>query len=133
MDTFVDSSWYFLRYFDPHNDEAPFDRGSSTTGARSTSTSAASTTRPVHLLYARFFIKVLNDLGLVGFREPFARLFHQGWVQHGRHEDVEVEGQRPRPRRARRRRTAPTPSVSTSSSSARPTRTWSGRRAASRA
>ena len=83
MDTFVDSSWYFLRYCDPHNDTAAFDRRSSTTGCRSTSTSAASTTPKGHLLYSRFFIKVLNDIGLVGFREPFQRLFHQGWVKQG--------------------------------------------------
>jgi leucyl-tRNA synthetase len=83
MDTFVDSSWYFLRYVDPHNDRAPFDREvvdywlpvdqyiggiDHTTG---------------HLLYSRFFVKALNDFGMLGFREPFARLFHQGWVQMG--------------------------------------------------
>jgi len=78
MDTFVDSSWYYLRYADPRNDRAPFDRAivdywlpvdqyvggiDHTTG---------------HVLYSRFFVKALNDKGLVGFREPFARLFHQG-------------------------------------------------------
>ncbi|HKI91632.1 MAG TPA: leucine--tRNA ligase [Gaiellaceae bacterium] len=83
MDTFVDSSWYFIRYVDPHNDRAPFDRHvvdywlpvdqyiggiDHTTG---------------HLLYSRFFVKALNDFGMLGFREPFARLFHQGWVQMG--------------------------------------------------
>jgi leucyl-tRNA synthetase len=83
MDTFVDSSWYFLRYVDPHNDEAPFDR------------TAVDYWLPVslyiggidhltgHLLYSRFFVKAMNDMGMVGFREPFARLFHQGWVQMG--------------------------------------------------
>jgi leucyl-tRNA synthetase len=83
MDTFVDSSWYFLRYCDPHNDHAAFDR------------SIVDYWMPVdqyvggidhatgHLLYSRFFVKVMNELGLVDFREPFARLFHQGWVRQG--------------------------------------------------
>ncbi len=83
MDTFVDSSWYFLRYVDPHNDTAPWDREvvdywlpvSQYIGGIDHTTG--------HLLYARFFVKALNDMGLVGFREPFARLFHQGWVQMG--------------------------------------------------
>jgi leucyl-tRNA synthetase len=83
MDTFVDSSWYFLRYVDPHNSEAAFDRGvvdywlpvSQYIGGIDHATG--------HLLYSRFFVKALNDMGLVGFREPFARLFHQGWVQMG--------------------------------------------------
>ena len=84
MDTFVDSSWYFLRYCDPHNDAAPFDRASSpTTGCPVDQYIGGIEHAMMHLLYARFFIKVLNDLGLVGFREPFQRLFHQGWVRQG--------------------------------------------------
>ncbi|HEY3543967.1 MAG TPA: leucine--tRNA ligase [Gaiellaceae bacterium] len=83
MDTFVDSSWYFLRYIDSHNDEAPFDRFvvdywlpvSQYIGGIDHSTG--------HLLYSRFFVKAMNDWGMVGFREPFARVFHQGWVQLG--------------------------------------------------
>ncbi|HZD88292.1 MAG TPA: leucine--tRNA ligase [Gaiellaceae bacterium] len=83
MDTFVDSSWYFMRYVDPHNDEAPFDRSvvdywmpvDQYIGGIDHSTG--------HLLYSRFFVKAMNDWGLVGFREPFARLFHQGWVTLG--------------------------------------------------
>ena len=83
MDTFVDSSWYFLRYIDSHNDEAPFDRFvvdywlpvSQYIGGIDHSTG--------HLLYSRFFVKAMNDWGMVGFREPFARLFHQGWVTLG--------------------------------------------------
>ena len=127
MDTFVDSSWYFLRYADPHNDRAPFDREIVDYWLPVDQYIGGIDHATGHLLYARFFVKVLNDLGLVGFREPFARLFHQGWVP-GRREDVEVEGQRRRARRARRRATAPTPCGSTSSSWARPTRTWSGPR-----
>jgi leucyl-tRNA synthetase len=83
MDTFVDSSWYFLRYIDSHNDEAPFDRFvvdywlpvSQYIGGIDHSTG--------HLLYSRFFVKAMNDWGMVGFREPFERVFHQGWVTLG--------------------------------------------------
>ena len=83
MDTFVDSSWYFIRYVDPHNGHAAFDRGvvdywlpvSQYIGGIDHSTG--------HLLYSRFFVKAMNDWGLLGFREPFARLFHQGWVTLG--------------------------------------------------
>ena len=103
MDTFVDSSWYFLRYIDSHNDEAPFDRFvvdywlpvSQYIGGIDHSTG--------HLLYSRFFVKAMNDWGMVGFREPFARVFHQGWVHARRHEDVEDEGERRGAGRGRRR------------------------------
>jgi leucyl-tRNA synthetase len=83
MDTFVDSSWYFLRYCDPHNDGAAFDREITDywmpvdhyTGGVDHST--------VHLIYARYFMKVLNELGLVGAREPFKRFFGNGFVTRG--------------------------------------------------
>jgi leucyl-tRNA synthetase len=81
MDTFVDSSWYFLRYCDPRNDEAPFDRAIVDSWMPINQYVGGIDHATGHLLYSRYFTKVLNDLGLVGFREPFARLFHQGWVQ----------------------------------------------------
>jgi leucyl-tRNA synthetase len=81
MDTFVDSSWYFLRYCDPHNDQAPFDRRLVDYWCPVDQYIGGIDHATGHLLYSRFFVKVLNDLNLVGFREPFARLFHQGWVQ----------------------------------------------------
>jgi leucyl-tRNA synthetase len=81
MDTFVDSSWYFLRYCDPHNDQAPFDRAIVDAWMPINQYVGGIDHATGHLLYSRYFAKVLNDLGLVGFREPFARLFHQGWVQ----------------------------------------------------
>ena len=80
MDTFVDSSWYFLRYLDPHNDEAAWDAEAPTTGCRSTSTSAASSTRSCTCMYARFFTKALADMGYLGVQEPFASLFTQGMI-----------------------------------------------------
>jgi leucyl-tRNA synthetase len=83
MDTFVDSSWYFLRYCDPHNDEAAFDREIVDYWMPVDQYIGGIDHATGHLLYSRFFIKVMNDLGLVGFREPFARLFHQGWVRLG--------------------------------------------------
>ena len=83
MDTFVDSSWYFLRYVDPHNDEAPFDRRLVDYWCPITHYIGGIDHATGHLLYSRFFVKVMNELGLLGFREPFARLFHQGWVTMG--------------------------------------------------
>jgi leucyl-tRNA synthetase len=83
MDTFVDSSWYFLRYCDPHNDSAPFDRAIVDYWMPVDQYIGGIDHATGHLLYSRFFVKVMNELGLVGFREPFARLFHQGWVRLG--------------------------------------------------
>jgi leucyl-tRNA synthetase len=83
MDTFVDSSWYFLRYCDPRNDTAPFDREIIDYWMPVDQYVGGIDHAKGHLLYSRFFIKVLHDLGLVGFDEPFQRLFHQGWVKQG--------------------------------------------------
>ncbi len=82
MDTFVDSSWYFMRYADPSNDEAPFDRGTVDYWLPVRQYIGGIEHAILHLLYARFFTKVLNDLGHVGFREPFLRLFTQGMIYH---------------------------------------------------
>ncbi len=83
MDTFVDSSWYFLRYCDPRNDEAPFERGVIDYWLPVDQYIGGVEHAVMHLLYARYFCKVMNDLGLVGFREPFPRMFNHGWVHMG--------------------------------------------------
>ena len=83
MDTFVDSSWYFLRYCDPHNDQAPWDRRIVDFWMPVDQYVGGIDHATGHLLYSRFFVKALNDFGLLGFREPFQRLFHQGWVRQG--------------------------------------------------
>jgi leucyl-tRNA synthetase len=83
MDTFVDSSWYFLRYVDPHNDQEPFDRAAVDYWLPVSLYIGGVDHLTGHLLYSRFFVKAMNDMGMLGFREPFARLFHQGWVQMG--------------------------------------------------
>jgi leucyl-tRNA synthetase len=83
MDTFVDSSWYFLRYCDPHNDQAAFDRRIVDYWMPIDQYIGGIDHATGHLLYSRFFIKALNDFDLVGVREPFQRLFHQGWVRQG--------------------------------------------------
>ncbi len=82
MDTFVDSSWYFIRYCDPHNDAAPWDRAVADYWLPVNQYIGGVEHAILHLLYARFFTKVLNELGLVGFREPFARLFTQGMLHY---------------------------------------------------
>jgi leucyl-tRNA synthetase len=83
MDTFVDSSWYFLRYCDPHNDQAPWDRRIVDYWMPVDQYIGGIDHATGHLLYSRFFVKVLNDFDLIGVREPFQRLFHQGWVRQG--------------------------------------------------
>jgi len=83
MDTFVDSSWYFLRYCDPHNDQAAFERRLVDYWMPIDQYIGGIDHAKGHLLYSRFFVKAMNDFGLLGFREPFQRLFHQGWVTQG--------------------------------------------------
>ncbi|HEX7255749.1 MAG TPA: class I tRNA ligase family protein, partial [Gaiellaceae bacterium] len=83
MDTFVDSSWYYLRYVDPRNDQAPFDRRLVDYWCPVTQYIGGIDHATGHLLYSRFFVRVMKEMGLVGFGEPFGRLFHQGWVQMG--------------------------------------------------
>jgi leucyl-tRNA synthetase len=83
MDTFVDSSWYFLRYIDPHNDHAPYDREVADYWGPVDFYQGGVDHATVHMIYARFYMKALNDLGLIGFREPFIRFHGNGWVQLG--------------------------------------------------
>jgi leucyl-tRNA synthetase len=80
MDTFVDSSWYFIRYADARNDREPFSRAMADYWLPVNQYIGGVEHAILHLLYARFFVKVMNDLDLVGFREPFARLFTQGML-----------------------------------------------------
>jgi len=83
MDTFVDSSWYFYRYTDPHNDKAPFDKEKVRYWFTIDQYVGGITHAILHLLYSRFFCKVMRDLGMVQHDEPIARLFTQGMVQKG--------------------------------------------------
>jgi len=83
MDTFVDSSWYFYRYCDPRNDKAPYDSAKVGYWFPIDQYIGGITHAILHLLYSRFWCKVMRDLGLITHSEPAARLFTQGMVLKG--------------------------------------------------
>ena len=80
MDTFICSSWYYLRYTDPHNDKMPFDKEKANYWAPVDQYIGGIEHAILHLLYSRFFTKVLRDEGLIDFDEPFNNLLTQGMV-----------------------------------------------------
>ena len=81
MDTFFDSSWYFLRYTSVQFDDRAFDQDEVKSWLPVDQYVGGVTHAILHLLYSRFFTKVLHDLGYLGFEEPFTRLLNQGMVQ----------------------------------------------------
>jgi leucyl-tRNA synthetase len=81
MDTFVNSSWYFLRYCDPKNDKQIFDPKKAKYWCPVDTYIGGAEHACMHLIYFRFYTKFLADLGLIDFREPAKRLFHQGMLR----------------------------------------------------
>jgi leucyl-tRNA synthetase len=81
MDTFICSSWYYLRYSDPHNSSLPFAKEAADRWLPVDQYVGGIEHAILHLLYSRFFTKVLRDRGLLSFEEPFRRLLTQGMVQ----------------------------------------------------
>ena len=80
MDTFIDSSWYFLRYCDPHNQDKPFDKEKADYWMPVDLYIGGIEHAVLHLLYSRFFTKFLKDIGFVDVKEPFTQLLTQGMV-----------------------------------------------------
>jgi leucyl-tRNA synthetase len=80
MDTFVDSSWYFLRFCDPHNDQLPFDPQKVAYWGPIDFYSGGIEHAILHLIYSRFFTRVFRDIGMTALDEPFSRLLTQGMV-----------------------------------------------------
>ena len=83
MDTFVDSSWYFYRYLSPRKDDGPFDPGAVRYWFPIDLYVGGIEHAILHLVYSRFWTKMMRDLGLVTFNEPVRRLFPQGMVHKG--------------------------------------------------
>ena len=92
MDTFMCSSWYFLRYASPNDDTAPFAADKVSHWLPVDLYTGGAEHAVMHLFYARFFIKALRDLGLVDFAEPFKRLFNQGIIIAGHHKMSKSRG-----------------------------------------
>jgi leucyl-tRNA synthetase len=82
MDTFVDSSWYFLRYCDPRNEHEPWSRAAVDRWMPVDQYIGGVEHAILHLMYARFFCKALADMGLLSIQEPFANLFTQGMITY---------------------------------------------------
>jgi leucyl-tRNA synthetase len=83
MDTFVDSSWYFHRYTDPFNTQLPFDRSKSDAWMPTDIYTGGIEHAVLHLLYARFWQKVMADMGMVRDREPYPQMFNHGVITMG--------------------------------------------------
>ena len=92
MDTFIDSSWYFLRYTSAHDKAAPFDSELANHWMAVDQYTGGIEHAILHLLYSRFFQKVLHDAGRVESVEPFARLFTQGMIRRGGHVMAKSKG-----------------------------------------
>ena len=88
MDTFMDSSWYMMRYLNPNYDEGPVDPSVAKQWLPVDQYTGGAEHAVMHLLYSRFFIKGLHDLGLVEFDEPFLRLYNQGVILGEDHEKM---------------------------------------------
>ncbi|MDA1127633.1 MAG: leucine--tRNA ligase [Chloroflexi bacterium] len=88
MDTFMDSSWYMMRYLDPHYSDGPSDPELTKQWMMVDQYTGGAEHAVMHLLYSRFFIKSLHDMGLVDFDEPFLRLFNQGVILGEDHEKM---------------------------------------------
>jgi leucyl-tRNA synthetase len=80
FDTFIDSSWYWFRYLSPHKDDGPVDRAMTDRWTPVDQYTGGAEHAVMHLLYSRFWTKAMADVGLIGHREPFKRLFNQGQI-----------------------------------------------------
>jgi leucyl-tRNA synthetase len=88
MDTFMDSSWYMMRYLDPHNVDGPADPKLLDRWMTVDQYTGGAEHAVMHLLYSRFFTKGMHDMGLVDYDEPFLRLFNQGVILGSDHEKM---------------------------------------------
>ncbi len=99
MDTFIDSSWYFYRYCDPRNSNAPFDSAKIARWFPIDQYIGGVEHAILHLIYSRFWTKMMRDIGLIQNNEPVKRLFTQGMVIKDGAKMSKVEGQRRQRRR----------------------------------